>query len=233
MPTPPPDPDSRPESRADAAASVAAGARARCADCGLPLRTCLCALVRPVAHRCAIKVLQHPAEALQAKGTLRLLQRCLRDCQVAVGTQWQTPPWPLADCWLLYPGGDAQGPPPAQLLLLDGSWRQSRQLMHLNPWLQALPRYALSSAGQLLWRAAPRACAAAAVHAGGSGAGAARAGGQCLGRANAARRDAGLAESCRPRSAGRAELRAGARRPRRRRAACQSALAAWSPSSPW
>jgi len=120
--------------------------RPRCARCALPLRTCLCALVRPVAHGIAIRVLQHPDEATQAKGTLRLLQRCLDDCELVVGEQWPAPPWPLQDCWLLYPDGDAPAlpaAPPRQLLLLDASWRHSRKLMHLNPWLHALPRYAL------------------------------------------------------------------------------------------
>ena len=117
-----------------------------CPSCQLPLRTCLCALVRPVAHRIAIRVLQHPDEAKQAKGTVRLLQRCLQNSETLVGEHWAAPPWPLADCWLLYPGGTApppDTPPPRQLLLLDGSWRHSRKLMHLNPWLHRLPRYAL------------------------------------------------------------------------------------------
>jgi DTW domain-containing protein YfiP len=117
-----------------------------CTRCALPLRTCLCALVRPVAHRLSVKVLQHPDEATVAKGTLRLLQRCLQDCEVAVGEQWAAPPWALDGCWLLYPDGDAPPPdaaPPRSLLLLDASWRHSRKLMHLNPWLHRLPRYAL------------------------------------------------------------------------------------------
>jgi DTW domain-containing protein YfiP len=124
----------------------AGAGRPCCPACRLPLRTCLCALVRPIAHRIAIRVLQHPEEASQAKGTVRLLQRCLQDCRIEVGEQWAAPPWPLANCWLLYPGGKAlppEAPAPRQILLLDGSWRHSRKLMHLNPWLQALPRYAL------------------------------------------------------------------------------------------
>lgn len=122
--------------------------RAGCADCGLPRRTCLCGLVRPVSHRLGIRVLQHPDESTQAKGTVRLLQRCLQDCELQVGEQWAAPPWPLNGCWLLYPGGDAaptEAAAPRSLLLLDASWRHSRKLMHLNPWLQDLPRYALRS----------------------------------------------------------------------------------------
>lgn len=126
--------------------------RAFCARCALPLRTCLCALVRPVAHGIGLRVLQHPDEAVQAKGTLRLLQRCLQDCQVEVGEQWAQPPWTLADCWLLYPGGEPlPAAPPRQLLLLDASWRHSRKLLHLNPWLRQLPRYTLRGAPSSLY----------------------------------------------------------------------------------
>lgn len=134
-----------------------------CPSCQLPLCTCLCALVRPVAHGIAVRVLQHPDEASQAKGTVRLLQRCLQDCETQVGEQWPAPPWPLADCWLLYPGGEPAGPdapPPRQLLLLDGSWRHSRKLMHLNPWLQALPRYALRAPPPSLYASLRKAHAA-------------------------------------------------------------------------
>ncbi|GLS26420.1 tRNA-uridine aminocarboxypropyltransferase [Marinibactrum halimedae] len=35
--------------------------------------------------------------------------------------------------------------PPRQLLVLDGTWRKSRKLMHLNPWLHTLPRLALTT----------------------------------------------------------------------------------------
>lgn len=118
--------------------------RAYCPGCELSLPSCLCALVRPVASRIGVTVLQHPDEAAHAKGTVRLLQRCLgAGCSVQIGRQWPAPP-ALQDCWLLYPG-DGPPPPgrPSHLLLIDGSWRQSRQLLQLNPWLQQLPRYAL------------------------------------------------------------------------------------------
>lgn len=30
-----------------------------------------------------------------------------------------------------------------QLLVLDGTWRKSRKMMHLNPWLNMLPRFSI------------------------------------------------------------------------------------------
>jgi DTW domain-containing protein len=129
-----------------------------CPRCQRPLRACLCAWVRPTTNRLPVLVLQHPQEAGHAKGSVRLLQRSLSDCRVLVGDRFD--PEALAH-WLGPPGGslllypDAPGlpamqaspaaplPSPARLVLLDGSWRQARSMLHRHPLLQALPRWAL------------------------------------------------------------------------------------------
>lgn len=54
----------------------------------MPLAACLCAWVRPVGNRIELIILQHPQEQHQAKGTVRLLQRCLSRCRVWVGEQF-------------------------------------------------------------------------------------------------------------------------------------------------
>jgi DTW domain-containing protein YfiP len=126
--------------------------RLRCARCQRPTRTCLCGWVRPTAHTVPLLVLQHPREAGHAKGSLPLLQLSLQHCHVEVGKCFdphalQT--WLDAGAALLYPGPAATAcgaadPPPTQLVLLDGTWRQTRQLLHLNPLLQRLPRLQLT-----------------------------------------------------------------------------------------
>lgn len=128
--------------------------RAVCARCALPLRSCLCACVRPVQHRTAVRVLQHPAEATHAKNSLRLLRLCLQDCGVhradslaAIGAA------DLQDAALLYPGGTPLQTPPRTLWVLDGSWRQSRALLRSNPALADLPRVSLSSGAPPLYAA--------------------------------------------------------------------------------
>lgn len=118
-----------------------------------------------------VLVLQHPAEQHQAKGSVRLLQLSLRSCRVEVGecfepgalVHWLTapattrPPSPATaapQALLLYPAAPGQAtttpldlplPDPAacRLVLLDGTWRQTRQMLRLNPLLQSLPRWAL------------------------------------------------------------------------------------------
>lgn len=126
-----------------------------CPRCALPLRTCLCALVRPVANATELLILQHPAEAGQAKNTARLLHRCLQRSELRVGERFAPADLaPLLDgALLLYPEapGAAPAPPssarPRRLLVLDATWRQSRRMLALNPLLQALPR--------LSWAAPP------------------------------------------------------------------------------
>ncbi len=95
-------------------------------------------------------VLQHPLEAREAKGTARLLQLSLARCTVMVGEQFdEAAVGALDGTALLYPAADASparaSPQPIQrLILLDATWRKSRKMLHLNRWLLALPRLALT-----------------------------------------------------------------------------------------
>ena len=126
-----------------------------CPRCHLPLPACLCAWVRPTANRLPVLVLQHPQEAAQAKGSVRLLGLSLQACTVQVGdafdpaalAAWLGPP---GASLLLYPDAPGTAPPregplpqPVRLVLLDGTWRQARGLLRSHPALQALPRWAL------------------------------------------------------------------------------------------
>jgi DTW domain-containing protein YfiP len=121
-------------------------ARAVCPRCERPLPTCLCATlpVPPLAHRTPLLILQHSAEAGHAKNTAALLALGLQAARLLRGEVFDAG---LAGpgAALLYPGaGEATAPQGvSQLILLDGSWRQSRRLLAANPWLAALPRLAL------------------------------------------------------------------------------------------
>lgn len=127
--------------------------RALCAHCQRPLHSCLCSWITPTTNSVPLRVLQHPLERGHAKGSLLLLRLSLSQCRVEIAelfsaeeqARWQQP-----GTWLLYPRDDASAPVPEppvgavrQLLLLDGTWRKTRKLLHLNPALLQLPRYAL------------------------------------------------------------------------------------------
>ena len=126
--------------------------RPQCLICARPRPACLCAWTRPTDNAVELLVLQHPLEAREAKNSARLLALSLRHCQIEVGEVFD--PTALA-AWttgaaLLYPATEsAPGPAvpagwtPRRLVVLDATWRKSLKLLHLNPALQALPRWAL------------------------------------------------------------------------------------------
>jgi len=139
-------------------AALAPTRRALCTRCAKPLRSCLCAWVRPTANRVPLLVLQHPGEAGHAKGSVPLLALSLQRVQVQVGSAW--PDEALHQLLqaggpqgstLVYPAEPGKGPPaapasaaqPGQLVLIDGTWRQARQMVARHPLLRALPRLAL------------------------------------------------------------------------------------------
>lgn len=130
--------------------------RSQCGDCLRPSRTCICKLGVTVCNSVWVTVLQHPSESRHAKGSAPLLERCLNRCQVVVGEVF-SPQMVLGGAWrhswFVYPetppvslgmNNSGRRSPPEQLLLLDGTWRKSRKILHLNPWLLELPRLSLS-----------------------------------------------------------------------------------------
>lgn len=96
-------------------------------------------------HRTELVILQHPAEAGHAKNTAILLHLGLQRVRLLRGEAFD-PALGAPGAALLYPGEGSQAmPSPVQrLILLDGSWRQSRRLIAANPWLGRLPRLSLA-----------------------------------------------------------------------------------------
>ena len=135
--------------------------RSRCTRCTRPLAACICRWVAPVDSQVHLLILQHPMEVANAKGSARLLHLCLANSALAQGEAFEHDALhamlyggariPV----LLYPatpGAPAAPLPPAllaapaalRLVVLDGTWRKSRKMLHQNPLLQALPRLALT-----------------------------------------------------------------------------------------
>ncbi|RVU47825.1 DTW domain-containing protein [Rubrivivax rivuli] len=145
--------------------------RAACPRCLRPQPTCLCALVRPTAHRSGVLVLQHPQEQRQAKNSVGLLRLSLAHCEVVVGERF-TPEGlaallhrPGRQTRLLYPDGPAAPAPqvpapapqqaawPVRLVVIDATWRKSLRLLLEHPALAALPRLALPAPPPTRYRA--------------------------------------------------------------------------------
>ena len=141
--------------------------RQRCPTCLRPHSACICAWVTPLAHQAEVLILQHPLEVDHAKGSARLLHLSLPHSKLVVGEVFDdtvlrgllTAPWQAAAgaaprAVLLYPETDdgtsasldpawLHHPALIRLVVLDGTWRKSRKMLHQNPLLQQLPRLAL------------------------------------------------------------------------------------------
>ncbi len=135
--------------------------RPSCPHCVRPISTCLCTFVQCTANRTDVVILQHPLEQHHAKGSATLLQLSLNHCRTLIGETFDlhhllNNPTDQRQNILLYPITNddhfANVVTPAQLdpvqtrlILLDGTWRKSRKILHLNPQLAALPRLHLDN----------------------------------------------------------------------------------------
>ncbi len=129
-------------------------------ECNVCLRAqtaCICRWVRPVPTGVEVLILQHPMEVGHAKNTGRLLHLCLPSSRLVVGEVFDGTMLAPKTTLLLYPSETSQGHLPAaalpdvaackpdalRLVVLDATWRKSRKMLHMSPWLQQMPRFAL------------------------------------------------------------------------------------------
>ena len=126
--------------------------RPTCYRCFRPQVACICGLLRPIANRTRVLILQHPRERKHPFGTARIARLGLSNVEVVLaeadGGEFRAPPQVLERPALLYPGPDAAtlGDDLVSLdtlVVVDGTWPQSRKLVRVSPWLGALPRVAL------------------------------------------------------------------------------------------
>jgi hypothetical protein len=131
--------------------------RESCPRCRRPVAFCVCHALPRLAARTRVVLLQHPREARLAICSAWLCHAALPGSLLVRGVRFDDHPLvaPLLAApgtWLLYPGEGAvaaealAGAPPATLLVVDGTWPQSRKLLRTNPRLAALPRLAISGA---------------------------------------------------------------------------------------
>ncbi len=131
--------------------------RAICQACLRPASVCICQWVRPVQHEVEVLILQHPLEVNHAKGTARLLHMSLPRSRLVTGEVFDESLFEGGRHVLLYPDTPQAGLPATEflspadaadidslcLVVLDGTWRKSLKMLHLNPALQKMPRLSL------------------------------------------------------------------------------------------
>ena len=128
-----------------------------CSRCWRTQDRCQCREIHPVANRLRILLLQHPQEALEQRSTGRLVSLSLGNCVHRIGLSWPSLKAALGDqaspaSWgVLYVGGlqssESEQISPSSLhglVVLDGTWKQSKTLWWRNPWLMRLKRVRLA-----------------------------------------------------------------------------------------
>jgi DTW domain-containing protein len=129
--------------------------RAVCTRCLRPESACYCKHLTSIGTATRVVLLQHPRERYVPIGTARMASLCLPNSELHVGVHWRgskvleralsDPTRPAA---LLYPGAGAidvlVDPPkgPITLIVVDGTWWQTKKVVRENPDLARLPRYA-------------------------------------------------------------------------------------------
>lgn len=139
--------------------------REMCWRCRRPKRVCYCAAVRSIETRTRVVILQHPRESDVPINTARIAELCLSNSALHVGVDFATDVAlrvalndAAAPAVLLYPSEDAQDlalqppPGPVTLVVIDGTWWQASKLFKHNPFLHALPRYALAPSEESRYR---------------------------------------------------------------------------------
>jgi DTW domain-containing protein YfiP len=138
--------------------SPSLGKRPTCPRCLRAQSHCICCWITPIATAAQVLILQHPLEVGHAKNSAGLLHLSLAHSRLVVGEAFEA--LPLQDpgySVLLYPptlspGHEApalleparlQDLSTLRLVVLDGTWRKSRKMLHQSPCLQRLPRLAL------------------------------------------------------------------------------------------
>lgn len=127
--------------------------RELCPKCDYITQNCVCEHITPTEHQIVLHILQHPSEVKNAKNTVKLLTLISNNTQVHIGEQesdfknikslYESQP---SQFGLLFPSDDANIISPQEhqikhLILIDGTWKKAKKILHLNPWLKNIPHF--------------------------------------------------------------------------------------------
>lgn len=122
----------------------------RCQRCWIRLEFCVCPHLPRVETRTRVVVVRHERESWKSTGTARVAGLALPNLTFVdfdddpAGVNERLPA--LDDALLLFPS-DAPAPwpatPPKSLVVIDGTWRQTRRMFTKLPRLHGLPRVQL------------------------------------------------------------------------------------------
>ncbi len=141
--------------------------RTTCVNCHKPTASCYCEFICSVDNPIELIIWQHPSEANHPKGSAPFLAACLNSVQTleaesCTQTEFNHRFGTNKLRNLLSPvdsqnstahvqssaSNESPAVAPQQLLIIDGTWRKSRKIYYLNPWLQNIPTLQLSTSAQ-------------------------------------------------------------------------------------
>ena len=124
----------------------------RCPRCWIRHEFCLCAEIPQVPTRTQVVIVRHAREADKSTGTARMAGLALPHSAMIDFGEESAPvdaelqPF-LEGAWLLFPAVEdapvASGAAPKRLIVIDGTWRQTRRMLKKLPSLANVPRMAL------------------------------------------------------------------------------------------
>ncbi len=127
--------------------------RLYCNICEKPLKTCLCSFIKKINNLNDVLIFQHVSEKKHALGTAKILSLSLKNCSLHVGEDFKENFLNEAlfsdkkKNYLLFPNEEAvpidtltfEERKEMRLIVVDGTWRKSKLLLHKNPLLKSLP----------------------------------------------------------------------------------------------
>lgn len=148
-------------------------ARQYCSHCSKPLVACICGYLTRQENKKAVIVLQHPNEQNKAIGTANIIPLSLVNAQVISSVDIPQShvetvlramscsrpllvyPKPLSETAQHYVHDFEKDYSTSMhlknlydsIILLDGTWRNTRELLHRNEWIKTLPTLQIENAG--------------------------------------------------------------------------------------
>lgn len=139
--------------------------RQLCGECNRAKSACFCHTITPLNNQLPIVILQHPSEVKHAKGTAKIVELSLINCDVLVGENFaendqfnalfeQQESGEENKLLLLYPNEQAMSPSDFagfvknasnttlgdyRVIVIDGSWKKAYKIFCLNPRLAKIP----------------------------------------------------------------------------------------------
>lgn len=123
-----------------------------CAQCQRPGSYCLCSYIPSIVNQIAVLILQHPHEHKHPLNTARLVKLGLQNASLLVGEQFIELKNIISlydQVFLLYPATKNDSTQPLEplknqesclMIVPDGTWRNVRKIMNVNPLLQTMTR---------------------------------------------------------------------------------------------